>query len=82
MTPLRKYGQLVIYPVHPRLVHSLRQALYPSGTKDDPLDAELILEALSKHRDKLGPLPVETAATRCCLKRCRPRPRPWRRVCW
>ena len=61
---LRKYDRLVIYPVHPRLVPALRQALYPSGTKDDPLDAELILEALSKHRDKLRPLPVETGATR------------------
>jgi hypothetical protein len=32
-----------------------REALAPSGKKDDPADAQLLLELVSKHRQKLKP---------------------------
>jgi hypothetical protein len=31
----------------------MREALYPSGAKDDPRDADLLLDLLLQHRDKL-----------------------------
>jgi transposase len=44
---------LHLYPVNPQTLAKLRQAFYPSGAKDDPGDAELLLEVLLKHRDHL-----------------------------
>jgi len=44
---------LQLYPVNPQTLAKLRQAFYPSGAKDDPGDAELLLEVLLKHRDHL-----------------------------
>src|SRR5246127_3084968 len=43
---------------------SMRKALYPSGAKDDPGDAELLLELLLLHRDKLRRLTPDNEATR------------------
>jgi len=43
---------------------SMRQALYPSGAKDDPRDADLLLDILLQHRDKLRRWVPDTEATR------------------
>lgn len=43
---LNKYEQLVLFPVHPATVSRFRAALYPSGAKDDPKDADLVLDLL------------------------------------
>jgi transposase len=43
---------------------SMRKALYPSGSKDDPRDADLLLDLLLQHRDKLHRLSPDTEATR------------------
>jgi hypothetical protein len=43
---------------------SMREALYPSGAKDDPRDADLLLELLVLHRDKLRRLTPDNEATR------------------
>ena len=43
---------------------SLRNALYPSGAKDDPRDADLLLELLLLHRDKLRRLSPDDEASR------------------
>jgi transposase len=50
---LMKYEFFVLYPINPKQSKRFREAMYPSGAKDDPADAELILELLLKHRDKL-----------------------------
>jgi transposase len=50
---LCKYEFLVLYPVNPQTVAKYRQAFTPSRAKDDPTDAELQVELLQKHRDKL-----------------------------
>jgi len=42
----------------------MREALYPSGAKDDPRDADLLLDVLQQHRDKLRRLVPDTEATR------------------
>jgi transposase len=44
---------LHIYPVNPQTLAKMRQAFYPSGAKDDPLDADLLLEVLMTHRQHL-----------------------------
>jgi transposase len=50
---LRMYEQLHLYPIHPRTAAQFRAALYPSGAKDDPVDADLLLDLLVHHRQRL-----------------------------
>jgi transposase len=61
---LSKYELLHLFPVGPAMSASMRDALYPSGAKDDPRDAELLLDLLLKHRDKLRRLAPDSEATR------------------
>jgi transposase len=61
---LSKYELLHLFPVPPAMSASMRDALYPSGAKDDPRDAELLLDLLMKHRDKLRRLAPDSEATR------------------
>ena len=61
---LSKYELLHLFPVAPAMSASMRDALYPSGAKDDPRDAELLLDLLMKHRDKLRRLAPDSEATR------------------
>jgi len=44
---------LHIYPVNPQTLAKMREAFYPSGAKDDPADADLLLEILLTHRQHL-----------------------------
>jgi transposase len=44
---------LYLYPVNPQTLSQFRKAFYPSGAKDDPIDADLLLEILMKHRQHL-----------------------------
>ena len=41
-----------------------RQAFYPSGAKDDPTDADLQLDILLQHRDRLTAWRPDDATTR------------------
>src|SRR5207247_11376379 len=59
-----KNQQLVLFPVHPATISRLRAALYPSGAKDDPKDADLVLDMLVYHRERLRPLEPDTVETR------------------
>ena len=61
---LSKYGSLHLFPVPPTMSAKIREALYPSGSKDDPRDADLLLELLLQHRDKLRRLSPDSEATR------------------
>src|SRR5262249_33597143 len=53
---LRKYDSLVLFHINPMMLARYRQAFTPSRAKDDPTDAELQLELLLRHREKLKPL--------------------------
>jgi transposase len=44
---------LRLYPVNPQMLAQFRKAFYPSGAKDDPVDADLLLEILMTHRHHL-----------------------------
>jgi len=61
---LGKYAHFHIYPIHPRTAAQFRAALYPSGAKDDPVDADLLLDLLLQHRRHLRRLNPDTEATR------------------
>ena len=43
---LMKYDFLVLYPINPKQLARFREALAPSGSKDDPTDAALCLRLL------------------------------------
>jgi transposase len=61
---LSKYGQLHLYPVHPLTLAKYREAWYPSRSKDDPQDADLLREILCQHRDRLRRLDPDTTTMR------------------
>lgn len=61
---LSKYEQLHLYPVLSQTVAKMREAFYPSRAKDDPRDAELILDLLRQHGKQLRRLSPDTEATR------------------
>jgi Transposase len=62
---LSKYELFHLFPVPGQMAGSMRQALYPSGAKDDPRDADLLLDLLLQHRSKLRRLSPDSEATRC-----------------
>jgi len=64
ISALLKYEHLVLFPVNPRLLSGLRRALHPSGAKDDPTDAEIAVQILLHHRDKLKAWVPDDARTR------------------
>jgi transposase len=61
---LLEHDFIILYPVNPKTLKRFREAFSPSGAKDDPVDAELLLELLLKHRDRLQPWTPDDVATR------------------
>jgi len=61
---LMGYENLLLYPINPKTLAKLRAALYPSGKKDDPVDAGLLLELLEKFGDRLSPWKPDDVLTR------------------
>lgn len=61
---LMGYEILVLYPVNPKTVAKIREAFYTSGSKSDPVDAELLLDIVTGHRDKLRAWIPDKARTR------------------
>jgi transposase len=61
---LSAYGHFVLYPIHPTTSSRFRGALRPSGAKDDPTDADLLLDLLTGHRDQLRPWKPDSAEIR------------------
>lgn len=61
---LSKYECLHLFPVPSTMSASMREALYPSGAKDDPEDADLLLDLLLQHREKLRRLMPDNELTR------------------
>ena len=57
---LSKYSHIVLFPVNPATVAKYRQAFTHSGAKDDPGDAQIQTDILSKHMDKLRPIAPES----------------------
>ena len=49
----QKNDSLILFPVNPATLAKIREAFTPSHAKADPSDAEIALELLLCHRDKL-----------------------------
>src|SRR5215467_7302957 len=64
VSALRKYDFLVLFPINPLTLARYREAFTPSRAKDDPTDAELQLELLLTHRDKLQRLQPQSPTMR------------------
>ena len=59
---LQKYDFFVIFPVNPSSLATYRETFTPSGAKDDPTDAEFILDLILRHAERftaLNPQSVE-----------------------
>ncbi len=61
---LQKYDCLVLFAINPLTLARYREAFTTSRAKDDPSDAQLQLELLLKHRDKLNRLQPQSAEMR------------------
>jgi transposase len=61
---LQRYEFFVIFPLNPATLAKYREAFTPSGAKDDPTDAQLALDLVVRHRDKLQILKPQSPAMR------------------
>jgi transposase len=61
---LMNYDFLLLYPVPPKTLARYREAFVPSGAKSDPTDADLLLELIRAHSDRLRAWQPDDALTR------------------
>ena len=64
----------MFFPVNPQTLARYRRALKPSRTKDDPTDAQLLLDLVSRHPEQFHPWEPERAEVRALaslVKQCR-----------
>lgn len=61
---LMAHENLVLYPINPQSLAKFRAVLHPSGKKDDPVDAQLLLKLLEYFGHQLRPWVPEDVATR------------------
>lgn len=60
---LLQYPWLIIYPVNPVTSARYRSAFIPSGAKDDLPDAQILLDLVRHHSDRLRPLELQDPET-------------------
>jgi transposase len=70
---LMGYGAVDLYPLNPVTLSKYRDAFYPSGAKDDPIDARLLLEVLERHPEALRLWRPDTEQTRLLGSLCQDR---------
>lgn len=63
-TVLVQYDNLDLYPINPKQLAKFREAMYPSGAKDDPEDAELAALMLTQNMERLRLFNPTDALTR------------------
>ncbi len=61
---LMEFSFLVLYPINPKVLAKYRESVCVSGAKNDPSDAELLLDLLCKHRERCRPWIPDTVETR------------------
>lgn len=57
-----------VFRVNPKSLSKYRDALYPSGAKDDPPDAELVMNFVRLHADRIKPWVPDTPESRALLR--------------
>jgi transposase len=61
---LMAYDFIVLYRINPQSLSDFRNTFATSHAKDDPVDADLLLELLVKHRDRFKPWSPDHIQTR------------------
>ncbi len=61
---LQQYDFFVLFPINPSTLAKYREAFTPSRAKDDPSDAELALDLLSRHPERFKPLKPQSVEMR------------------
>lgn len=61
---LMAYEHITLYPVNPKSLAAFRETFHPSGKKDDVVDADVALEMLYKHQEKMRAFQPADPATR------------------
>jgi transposase len=61
---LLKYENLVLFPINPKQLAKYREAMKPSGSKDDPSDAQLLCEFVRQQHGKLKAWQPDDETTR------------------
>ena len=61
---LLKYDFFVLYPINPKTLARYREAFSPAKGKDDPADADYLLDLLQHHRERLRPWRPDDQKTR------------------
>lgn len=61
---LMKYDCLVLFPINPKQLARYREALHPSGAKNDPGDAELLARLVREHHARLRAWKPDDVLTR------------------
>jgi hypothetical protein len=64
---LQKYSFVTVFPIHGLTLARYRQAMFPSGAKDDPSDAELALDMMLNYPKKVKPLRPSSDQTRALV---------------
>ena len=70
---LMGYECFELYPINPKQLASYREALRPSGAKDDPIDAALLCQFLTLHHPQLRPWHPDDELTRKLALLCEKR---------
>jgi len=55
---------MVLYPINPSTLAKYRETFTPSGAKDDPTDAELAVDLITRHPERFSPLKPQSVGMR------------------
>lgn len=61
---LMRYEFLVLFPINPKQLARYREAISPSGAKDDPTDAVLLADFMQRHQSQLRAWRPDDVTTR------------------
>lgn len=61
---LMEHAFITLFPINPNQAATYRKTFAPSGAKDDPVDAALLLDFLCRHYEKLTPWKPDDELTR------------------
>ena len=64
VSALQKYDFVVLYPINPLMLARYREAFTPSRAKDDPSDAELAVDLITRHPERFEPLKPQSVTMR------------------
>jgi transposase len=64
VSALAKYDFLVLFPINPLTLARYREAFTPSRAKDDPTDAQLAVDLITRHPERVTPLKPQSVEMR------------------